>query len=128
MKFNGYHHVGLVVKDVEKSLTFYTKGLGGRMKFSFPMGETDKTIYLIDLGGNSVVEIIPRGNGEEEVNAHWAHIALTVDDARTAYELALRAGAMSQSEPRDVLLGTMAVCNAFVNGPDGEVIEFFQVK
>lgn len=128
MKFNGYHHIGLVVNDVEKSLAFYTEGLGGIIKFSFPMGDTGKTIYLVDLGGNSVVEIIPRGNGKDEVNAHWAHIAITVDDTRAAYELALKAGAKSQSEPRDVLLGTMAVCNAFINGPDGEVIEFFQAK
>ena len=128
MKFNGYHHIGLAVKDADKSLQFYTGGLGGEITFSFPMGNTGKTIYLVDLGGNAVVEIIPRGSGETEANAHWAHIALATDDARAAYELALRAGALPQSEPRDVLLGTMAVCNAFVTGPDGEVIEFFQVK
>lgn len=128
MKFNGYHHIGLAVADADKSLRFYTEGLGGEVAFSFPMGNTGKTIYLVDLGGNAVVEIIPRGNGETEANAHWAHIALATDDARAAYELALGAGALSQSEPRDVLLNTMAVCNAFVTGPDGEVIEFFQVK
>lgn len=128
MKFNGYHHIGLIVKDAEKSLKFYTEGLGGEITFSFPMGSTGKTIYLVDLGGNAIVEIIPRGSGEDEANAHWAHIALAADNARAAYELAVEAGAVSQSEPRDVLLGTTAVCNAFVTGPDGEVIEFFQVK
>ena len=128
MKFNGYHHIGLAVADVEKSLKFYTEGLGGKMTFNFPMGNTGKTIYLVDLGGNSVVEIIPRGNGEEESNAHWAHIALSVDDARAAFDLAIKAGAKCQSEPNDVLLGAMPVCNAFVIGPDREVIEFFQVK
>jgi catechol 2,3-dioxygenase-like lactoylglutathione lyase family enzyme len=128
MKFNGYHHIGLAVKDVEQSLRFYTDGLGGAVTFSFPMSNTGKTIYLVDLGGNAIVEIIPRGNGAAETNAHWAHIALATANARAAYELALKAGALPQSEPRDILLGTMAVCNAFVTGPDGEVIEFFQVK
>lgn len=128
MKFNGYHHIGLIARDAERSLQFYTEGLGGKITFSFPMGDTGKTIHLVDLGGNAVVEIIPRGSGENESNAHWAHIAVATDDARAAYALALEAGAVTQSEPRDALLGTMAVCNAFVTGPDGEVIEFFQVK
>ena len=128
MSFNGFHHIGLYALDLEKSLKFYTEGLGGIVTFSFPMGDSGKTIYLVDLGGNAVVEIIPKGNGEAESNAHWAHIAVTTDDARAAYERALHAGALIRSEPQDVLLGTMAVCNAFVTGPDGEVIEFFQVK
>ena len=128
MKFNGFHHIGLRVKDAEKSLAFYTEGLGGKVTFSFPMGDTGKTIYLVDLGGHAVVEIIPRGTGEAETNAHWAHIALETDDAREAFALALKAGAVCTTPPEDKMLGTMAVCNTFVTGPDGEVIEFFQVK
>jgi lactoylglutathione lyase len=128
MQFKGYHHIGLWVKDSQKSLDFYTKGLGGKVVFSFPMSGSDKTINLVDLGGHAVVEIIPRGNGEEEVNAHWVHVAVETDDARAAYDLALKAGASSKSPPKDAQLGTMAVCNAFILGPDHEVIEFFQVK
>jgi lactoylglutathione lyase len=75
-----------------------------------------------------VIEIIPRGNGEEETNAHWAHVALRTGDAQGAYDAAIKAGAVSRTAPSDALLGTMAVRNAFVLGPDNEVIEFFQVK
>ena len=128
MQFNGYHHAGLFVKDAEKSKDFYTKGLGGKVTFSFPMSDSDKTIYLVDLGGNATIEIIPRGNGEEEVNAHWAHLAVRTDDAKAAYDAAIKAGAVSRSEPKDVNLGTMPARIAFVYGPDKEVIEFFQVK
>ena len=128
MKFNGYHHIGLLAKDAQKSLDFYTKGLGGTMTFSFPMpSDTSKTIYLVDLGGNAVVEIIPRGNGEEELNAHWAHIALRTEDTRAAYDMAIKAGAISRDEPKELKLGTMSVCISFVFGPDREVIEFFQI-
>jgi lactoylglutathione lyase len=128
MAFNGYHHIGLWVKDSQKSLDFYTKGLGGKIVFNFPMANSDKTIYLVDLGNNAVVEIIPRGNGEEEVNAHYAHVALATGDTRAAYDQALKAGAASRTPPQDLMLGTMAVTNAFVLGPDHEVIEFFQVN
>jgi len=127
MQINGYHHAGLWVKDIQKSLDFYTGGMGGKVVFSFPMpADKSKTIYLVDMGGNAVVEIIPKGNGEEEVNAHWAHLAFRTDDARAAYDRAVRAGAASRTEPMEAKLGTMAVINAFVLGPDREVIEFFQ--
>jgi len=127
MQFNGIHHLGLWVKDAQKSLDFYTQ-LGGKVIHSFSMPDLDGTISLVDLGNNAVVEIIPRGNGEEEVNAHWAHVAIRTDDARAAYDLAMKAGAVSHIEPKDVNLGTMAATIAFVLGPDKEVLEFFQVK
>jgi lactoylglutathione lyase len=91
------------------------------------MSGSDKTINLVDLGNNAVIEIIPRGTGEEEANAHWAHIAVRTDDAKAAYDRAVKAGAVYRSEPEENKLGTMTVCNPFVYGPDREVIEFFQV-
>ncbi|MFV0401327.1 MAG: VOC family protein [Oscillospiraceae bacterium] len=128
MKITGYHHIGLWTADIEKSLKFYTEGLGGTCVFQFPMSDTGEPIYLVDLGGGAVVELIPRGEGREEVDAHWHHIALATDDARAAHQRALDAGATVRNEPSDCMLGTMAVCNSFVYGPDNEVIEFFQVK
>ena len=128
MKFKGYHHIGLVVEDVERSLKFYTEGLGGKVTMSFPMKNTDRIIHMVELGGNAVIEILPRGKESVEANPHWAHIALATDNAREAYALALEAGACSRTEPVDKTINTMEVCNAFVFGPDGEIIEFFQVK
>jgi catechol 2,3-dioxygenase-like lactoylglutathione lyase family enzyme len=128
MKFKGFHHIGLIVNDIGKSLKFYTEGLGGEVTFSFPMGDTGKTICLVDLGGNAVVEILPKGNGEAESNAHWAHVAVATDDVSAAYEKAIKAGAHTQSEPRDLMLGIKPARIAFVTGPDGEVIEFYQVQ
>ena len=127
MKFDGIHHVGLLVKDAQKSLDFYTKGLGAKVNFSFPMSGSDKLIYLVDLGNNAVVEIIPRSTGEEEANAHWAHLAVRTDDSRAAYDKAIKAGAVSRTEPTEVKLGTMKAIISFVYGPDREILEFFQV-
>ena len=127
MNINGYHHIGLLVKDVDKSLEFYKK-LGGVETFSFPMGDSGTKIYLVDIGGHAVVEIIPKGFDEDEANARYAHIALETDDAKAAYDIAIKAGAVSRSVPNDVNLGTMKACTAFVYGPDKEVIEFFEVK
>ena len=128
MQFNGIHHVGLLVKDSQKSLDFYTRGFGGKLVTGFTApSDSSKTIYLVDLGNNAVVELIPGGTGEEEHNAHWAHLSLCTDNARAAFEKAINAGAVCRREPKESKLGTMAVCNAFVYGPDREIIEFFQI-
>jgi lactoylglutathione lyase len=129
MKFSGFHHIGLLTSDVQRSLTFYTEGLGGKEVFSFPLpSDIDKTIYLVELAEGAVVELIPRGVEEVESNARWAHICLETEDVRGAYEAALAAGAKPRSEPEDGFLGTMERTGAFVFGPDDEVIEFFHVK
>ncbi|GHV94992.1 hypothetical protein AGMMS50293_13120 [Spirochaetia bacterium] len=129
MQINGFHHIGLWVQDSEKSRDFYIKGLGGKLVHSFPrLDAPDKIIYLVDLGNNAVVEIIPRGNGGEEANSRWVHIAIRTDDTQAAYDMAIKAGAESRTKPQDINLGTMAVRNAFVLGPDREAIEFLQVR
>jgi lactoylglutathione lyase len=91
------------------------------------MADGAQVINLVDLGNNAVVELIPRGDGGEEQGAHWAHVAVRVDNAAEAYDRALKAGATSRSEPKENALGTMRVINPFVLGPDHEVIEFFQI-
>jgi len=128
MKFSGFHHIGLAVADVEKSHAFYT-GLGGVETFNFPMSGSGKFIYLIDMGGNAVVELIPKldANSQQQTEPRWMHIALNTDDCKGAYELALKLGAKEKIAPQEVMLGTMKVCNAFVYGPDGEDVEFFTV-
>ena len=130
MQFNGFHHIGLVVTDSDKSFEFYTQGLGGKELMRFSMGgDPTKNIYMVDMGNNAVIEIIPRGTGEEEANARWGHVALRTDDAKAAYDRAIKAGAVSRSEPREITIGdTMEVQLCFVYGPDKEVIEFFQVN
>ena len=129
MQINGYHHIGLFVTDAELSLKFYTDGLGGKETFSFPFpADASKKIYLVDVGGGAVIEIVPRGEESPEERARWAHVCFLTDDVRAASDKAIAAGAAVRSEPADVKLGTMNATNAFVYGPDGEVIEFFKVN
>ena len=128
MELKGYHHIGLFVKDISKSLAFYRDGMGGKVTFSFPMGDSGEIIYLVDIGGGAVVELIPKGYDQAETNARFAHICIATDDCRAAHALALKAGATERSAPNDGNLGTMSMCNSFVLGPDGESVEFFQEK
>lgn len=127
LNITGYHHIGLRVADMDQSLKFYTEGLGGKVIDSFVMGNTGRMIYMVELCAGAVVELLPGGNNGEECNARWAHIALSTDDAAAAYEQALQAGATSRTAPNTVTRDKMTRSNAFVFGPEGEIIEFFQV-
>jgi catechol 2,3-dioxygenase-like lactoylglutathione lyase family enzyme len=127
MAVTGYHHIGLWVENLDRSLKFYTEGLGAKEVFSFPMGDSGKRIHMVDVGGGAIVEIIPKGKLNAEANARWAHIAVASTDAKADYERLIEAGATTDSAPEQIVLGgTMKVCNAFVKGPDGETIEVFQ--
>jgi len=127
MKVNGFHHIGLKVTNMEKSLAFYRDGLGGKIVCTFPMADgTDNQIHMVDMGDNSVIELIPSGTGKAESEAHWAHVALATEDAKAAYEHALSLGARSQIAPADIDRGTIKMRIAFVYGPDDEIVEFFQ--
>ena len=128
MNIKGYHHIGLYIQNTEKSLKFYTEGLGGKIIHTFPDGAPDRLVYLVDIGGGAVVELLPRGDGMMEKCARWNHIALDTEDTRKAVQKAVKSRAVIDIEPNDCMLGTMSVCYAFVNGPDGESIEFFQIK
>jgi lactoylglutathione lyase len=125
MSINGIHHVGLLVTDTEKSLAFYRDGLGGTVVHSFAIGP-DKTIYLVDLGNNAVVELIPVGEGAADAKIGWVHLALKTDDARASFNAALAAGAAVHAEPAERPLGEMKAVLAYVQGPDKELIEFFE--
>ena len=119
--FKGYHHIGLYVQDMEKSLKFYQEGLGGKITMSF--GPEDHKIYMVELAPGAVVELIPHETSG--ANMPWAHIALWTDEIHAAFDRAVAAGAKIKSAPRDED-GPMN--NAFIIGPDDESIEFFQTK
>ena len=127
MKFNGFHHIGLAVADVQKSRAFYI-ALGGTETFNFKIDGKD--YYLIDMGGNAVVELIPKlsADSPEQTEPRWMHIALNTDECDAAFDLAIKIGAKEKIAPKDVSLGTMDVRLAFVYGPDGEEIEFFTLN
>ena len=128
MAVHGFHHIGLRVKDMEKSLGFYTEGLGGKVTLSFPSG-SGAMIYLVDLGGHAVVELLPGGTREAEAAPRWVHIALASDDVQADYDRAVAAGAKGKGDgPATKMLGGKEISNVFVYGPDNEEIEYFQER
>jgi len=123
----GVHHLALSAFDFDKSLKFYTEGLGFETVAEW--GEGTGRAAMLDIGSGNHFEIFANGNTNEQKDAKFAHFAFATSNPDLAYENALKAGAVSQMEPKDVIgvIPNMSIRIAFVVGPDGEVLEFFKV-
>ncbi len=122
----GYHHMALRTNDLDKSSEFYSK-LGFKTLLSW--GEGDSRIVLMDMGDGTHLELFAGGK-DEEPNGRFFHLAMKADDIEAAYNVAIAAGAVSSIEPKFVDLDSSpekaTLHIAFVIGPDGETLEFFE--
>lgn len=128
----GIHHVALRTSDIERSLQFYLEGLGCTLRARW--GEGDSRVAMVDLGDGAVLELFHGGSNEgpcqEQKAGGWFHLALSVENADDAFTRAVQFGAREKIAPKDALIDAvpapMKVRIAFVYGPDGEILEFFQ--
>ena len=129
-----FHHIALQTSDFEKSLKFYTEGLGFEVYKTF-VASSGKNVALIDIGEGSYFELFSDGEAKDDKRDYagrYFHLALKVDDAVAAYERALEYGGEEMGKyPREMELPTtppMPVVIGFIKGPDGEELEFFQER
>lgn len=123
----GFHHISLKVKDLDKSIKFYSEGLGFIEKYSW--GQETKRTVLMDTGDGNYFEISQGEPNQSYVEGVFRHLALRVDDCKESLERVRNAGAEVTVETRDVTLSSeppMKIRIAFFKGPDGELIEFFE--
>ena len=120
-----FHHIALKSSDFDRSLSFY-KALG--CKIDFEWGSGKEHIAMIEIGGGARLELFADGADQYVPNGRWVHFALGVENVQAAYEAALAAGAKTVKAPAIMALPStpkkMTLQVAFVEGPDGEVIEF----
>lgn len=123
----GVHHIALAVSDFDKSLRFYTEGLGFTQIAAW--GEGEGRAVMLDIGNGSCFEIFANGTKEAQSNEKFIHFAFSTTDPDSAYHNAIAAGAAPHIEPKDVTIESnppMPVRIAFVKGLDGEILEFFK--
>ena len=123
----GFHHIGLKYANLEKSLNFYL-ALG--LKEVVRWGEIGQEIVMLALDDGGRIELLPNGGDEFSAMGKWLHFAMKTEDVDGMYERALAAGAVSITPPKTVPLAStptpISIRIAFVQGPDGEQLEFFK--
>ena len=127
------HHVALKVTDFEKSIRFYTEGLG--LKLLKVWGGEDSKSAMMQMADGACIEMFAGGiKGElcDDRAGSFVHFAFAVEDPDAWYARALECGAEPKMAPADMFLETSAdpldIRVAFVFGPDGETLEFFHSK
>lgn len=128
-----FHHIALKASDFNRSLKFYTEGLGFTVFKTW--GKDDSRAAMLDMGDGRYVELFAGGKKvemPENASGNFFHLAIGADCSDAAYERAIQCGAISISAPYDANIcgpeGELPLHIAFVAGPDGEVIEFFTIR
>jgi len=146
---SGLHHVCVYAADIDATLRFYTSGLGFiiRHEWNKAIGQDGITfvrrgIMLNSGDGSTYVEIfpaVPDADAQSPVSRGINHFCLRTGDCDASYKRALSYGGQPftlsagdtvwDGAPMDFALsGTTSIDTrlAYLQGPDGEVIEFFQ--
>lgn len=122
----GFHHIGLRVRDYQKSIEMY-RAIGLKEIVGWTSG--DREIRMFDLGDGGRLELFSTGT-ENMPEGCWMHFAMKADDVEEAFRTAVAAGFTPITAPKIVPLDShpekITIQCAFVAGNDGEQIEFFK--
>lgn len=125
----GVHHVAIQTLDLEASLRFYRDTLG--MTVAEVIERPGRTLYWLDAGDGTLVELFSPVADPAKLPAASTfpvpHFAFATTDTRAAVALTRAAGYPVRVEPIDLVLNGRPTTVAFVTGPSGEDVEFFQV-
>ena len=123
-------HTMIRVGDLEKSIAFYTKALGMELlrKKDYPGGEF--TLAFVGYGSEddtAVIELTHNwGTSSYDLGNGFGHIAIATDDIVGACKRVAELGGKVTREPGPMKHGSTVI--AFVQDPDGYMIEFIEKK
>ena len=127
IEFSSLGHVALRVKDIDRSLAFYTKNLG--MPEMLRLFYDDGSLFLIYLKitDSQYLELFPEGVGERSPGKDVVavnHICLTVENLETTIEDLEKAG-VPDARTKSGVDGNR---QAWIEDPDGTRIELMEMS
>ena len=125
MKYR-FYYAGIRVRNLRRSLDFYTKALGMRVVHQGTMAHGGKYVQLVGAGSRQKLELnwYPAGSrfhSPYRKGDEMDHLAFVVDDATEAYRELIRKGA-TPAVPPEKSEGT----EVYVKDPDGIWIELLE--
>lgn len=139
----GVHHVGLTVRDLERSREWYTRmfdltpgavnhGSGPELSRGVQVEDAELTFSMLAIGATRI-EFLQYGNpmGEDfdrrNCDVGAAHICFEVDDIDAAVMRMSAEGAVFSGPPVEITEGALAGSRwAYFRDPDGIQLEIWQ--
>jgi lactoylglutathione lyase len=119
-------HVGVMVKDLQRSIAFYEEIVGLKLKGTTP--HSNGVIQLAFLGfsesNETELELIQGYNEQLPQEGKVHHFAVTVDDIEKEFERIQRLDV--ELIDQEITTLPNGYRYFFIHGPEGEWIEFFQ--
>ncbi len=125
----GFHHVAMRVKDIRRTIDFYTATLGFKARLIWGK-DGQPTGALLDTGDGNYLEVFSGGTGPKPEGTIF-HVCFRCKDVDAAIGRARDAGMKITMEPKDIVIEGLTTGEkahariAFFEGPDGESVEFF---
>jgi lactoylglutathione lyase len=121
----GIEHTGIMVTDMERSLSFYRDILGLEFLDRFDHTSVDVELSFLGLNGQVLVELIAGYPGHVTNEGKVHHLAFSVTDIEEKFKLLQEKGVkLKDTEITELPNGKYF----FFYGPDEESLEFFERK
>lgn len=121
----GIAHVGLYIKDIERSKKFYTEILGFEKICEFVSLEDNKIAFV--KSGNLIIELIQHKVWMDRKDGLFDHIAMEVENIEETSERLRELGISFEADIYfDDLVFDKGVKYQAFRGPDGEHLEIYQ--
>lgn len=125
VKVSGVAHIGLYIKDVERSKKFYTEVLGFETICEFVSLEGNKMAFV--KSGNLIIELIQHKVWMDRKDGLFDHIAMEVENIEETSEKLKKSGIEFEADIYfDDLVFDKGVKYQAFRGPDGEHLEIYQ--
>ncbi len=131
IEMNGLAHVGVFVKDLNRSVAFYRDILDFEKTWEFSATEEDGSVSKAAFvkNGNLVLELIQPGNPQERVDGRVDHVAILVKNIEAVRGELQARGVVFETE--EIVHNQDAAPNGskwiLFRGPDQEHLELTEI-